>query len=169
MRDLTRVPKAELVQAAAQAVRDEGGRIEGYLADDRTAELLGGSMDDARSMGVQSKNFHREFTAAQRKWSGRVRRALASLAESGEVIKVGNGQRTPGGSLATGTVYYYTPQEHQAERARAEDGNRQAAEIERRWGEVRRRLQEGPGITMGSRAGTIPLAGWEELLGKAGW
>lgn len=167
MRDLRHVTPAEIEPAALRAVEEENGRIEGYLADDRVAALLGGSVDDLRSMGV-SPAFRWEFAAAQRKWSGRVRRVMDKLADNGALVKVGKDQRTPGGTHATNTVFYYTPGAYQAEIRRAAEGTQRALEVQRRWEEVQRRLWDGPAIRLGS-GGKLSLEDWEKLLIEGGW
>lgn len=184
-RNLTRIPRQELQDAILKAVGEQGGRMEGYEASDVVARVLGGSQDDAGSLGAPPPD-HRSWhgmrtpcqacataagvglAEAQKRWSGQVRRAMDRLAGEGLLVKVGKGQRTPDGSYASNTVYYYSPGAYAAEEERTARALVKAEATRRRWEKIRWRLQEGPGVRLDSE-GRLFADSWELLLDKGGW
>jgi hypothetical protein len=165
MRTLKELSTAELMAAALRYVQAEG-RVEGsWPVAIAAAASLDADVYNEYSLGT---SYRWEVQVARDKFSARVSRVLNMLADAKQVVKVGKGEYTPGGSYASNTTFWYTQEKWDAETAERQarkDADRQTEEA---WHSVRLRLREGPGVGM-DHYHALSLDDWEILLEKGGW
>lgn len=159
MRQLDDLTPGE-IKTAAEAVLGEGGTAGityGILA--RIAERLDSSMSSVPAAWGG--------TAVQRRFEGRVKRALDALSGAGTLVKVPAGGLLPDGSRLTNReVRYYSPGAYEAARAEGERAHAERIAAARRWADVSIRLAK-VGIEMDGDH-RLSLGDWDRLLGTAG-
>jgi hypothetical protein len=120
----------------------------------------------ARQAGIDEPDW--ATGKGRREWerfSGQVGRAMSKLADEGTIIKVGRGERTPGGYMAK-SVRYYMPDRYEALRAEHMQQQKQHAETRSRWAEVTEKVERivGPVQRDHLQRPMPSLEQWNEIL-----
>lgn len=155
-RSLDELTGAEITGALRDLMPAQG-RAEWYQVLDEVAERLGSSRAHLRT--------YRDQVTSDR-FADRVKRALNKLAEEGELIKVGKGQRTPLGQYMGNGAMYYTPVAFAKEQVEGEQERAARKASDQRWAEVAARLLALGFPTTSARC-ELTVGQFEKLLDMA--
>lgn len=168
MPDEIKVSYPDVLAAARTIVGEAGHSTERSVGWWRSYELPGLI---ARRLGVldalSQANTPRLYAAVQR-FNRQASRAFNELAAEGTLIKIGRGERNPGGLMLGNEAEFYTPTAHAqavGDRARALAGQARVREM---WESIYDRLSDAGYPPQSQRGGRIELSTgtWLGLLGK---